>query len=139
MREFKFRVWNTETKSMEDSPYSVAGKLSTLIKKTPEREPGKYTGWHASPHSYEKPLEHIIMQWTGLTDKNGVDIYENDIIYGGIKGIVLFSEGKFQGHYIDGSGGIEECWEDDLYLSINHIEVLGNIFEHENLMKEGQD
>lgn len=26
--------------------------------------------------------------------------------------------------------------EDDIYLSIKHIEVLGNIFENENLMKE---
>ena len=72
----------------------------------------------------------IVMQYTGLKDKNGKEIYEGDITS---RGVITFSRGKFQGTYYDSQGNLEEDWEDDLYKEKN-IEIIGNIYENANLL-----
>ena len=81
-----------------------------------------------------EPDGHIIMQYTGLKDKNGKKIYEGDIvkdlIYGNIL-IVKFDKGKFELLY----KGVEV---NRVSLANNHkkIEVIGNIYENKNLIGE---
>lgn len=64
MREIKFRAWNSETRTMVDlykiTPLAVTVPQDGLF--LPFKE-----GW---------PL----MQYTGLKDKNGKEIYEGDIV-----------------------------------------------------------
>ena len=80
----------------------------------------------------------FLMQFTGLKDKNGKEIYEGDIvkadssyhIWGGAKLKVFYGEVKFEperGYYC--------VFKDTNRTDIdkNHIEVIGNIYQNPEL------
>ncbi len=126
MRKIKFRAWDNHTKVMTHvvSIYSELNGESwwgaDVI--NPDNDDTMY--------SFDDDTG-VLMQFTGLQDKNGVDIYEGDIVQ---RGVITFSRGKFQGTYYDGGGGLAEDWEDDLYQE-RDIEVIGNVYENAELLK----
>ena len=70
----------------------------------------------------------VLMQYTGLKDKNGKEIYEGDIINDcGVKGVVVLFRGSF-------------CYDSGKSYSSLHeldtcvMEVIGNIFENPELI-----
>ncbi len=74
-----------------------------------------------------------IMQYIGIKDKNQKEIYEGDIVNGGMYngsyklGIIVFNNGKFYAEPIGKfSEGISEEW--------NWFEVVGNIYENPELL-----
>lgn len=73
-----------------------------------------------------------IGQFTGLKDKNGIDIYEDDVIHLGdsnIKYQVTFKNGYFGGKQIGNESMI------GLFFWLKNIEIIGNIYQNPELLK----
>ncbi|ASN72428.1 hypothetical protein 7S15_28 [uncultured Caudovirales phage] len=87
----------------------------------------------------------VLMQYTGLKDKNGVEIYEGDIID---KGYHNFSIKNRVGYVEFSQGGDSDGWAhgdwlgwitnnyDSLLDVHEHCTVLGNKYEHPYLLEE---
>lgn len=82
-REIKFRIWDIENKEMlkvqelDFEPTFYGGRIAI--------RPDQY-------NDYFDTEDMILMQYTGLHDKNGKEIYEGDIIR--IKNSLIEIEGK---------------------------------------------
>lgn len=87
------------------------------------------------------PPVKVLMQYTGLKDKNGKYIYEGDIVVeGGDKhpSVVTFLQGSFQlvhNHY-NLVGEVIGVYEQVLGFLIEPVEVIGNIYENPDLLEE---
>lgn len=122
-RELKFRAWNTLTKNM----FQV--ELLGLSDKA--LSPSHLLAWVSIPFQ-----PHIIlMQFTGLKDKNGKEIYEEDIIKQNRQNCkVEWNESQAMfGFYEKTSMG--KTWRSNCYDSLTDSEVVGNVHETPELLE----
>ena len=126
MKEIKFRAWCDEDRKMYDActlhyfvdfggwgyQVEVNGRDSFLV---PANEASKYN-------------QGVLMQYTGLKDKNGEEIYEGDILrYQELVGVVEYRH----------SGFIQRIAVNDTFEAVwAACEVIGNIHENPELIKE---
>ena len=87
-----------------------------------------------------------LMQFTGLMDKNGKEIYEGDVLkhYGGSPKIpdrqyVVEWHEKVTGVLlVDKSKTMQQTWWRDgswLWRVSKHLEIIGNIYQHPELLR----
>jgi uncharacterized phage protein (TIGR01671 family) len=119
MREIKFRAWDIINRKM----YKCAGFLSGQV--IIIEDDGKVLG--------KNDEGFILMQFTGLKDKHGKEIYEGDIIqYDYDLHLQYPKEVKYQ----DGmfrKVSQRQQWN-ALYIDIDRYEVIGNIYENPGLI-----
>lgn len=119
MKDIKFRVWTGSQMLPSFTLFDIQNELASVS------------------------TRDIIMQYTGVDDKNGTPIYEGDIIEGTCLGFCDDDEFKDVVEYGNGSFCFsKEKWKDgthDWYSIENYysgdLEVVGNIYENPDMLK----
>ncbi len=138
MREIKFRGW------IKEPTHSKGGYMN-----------GTYEGeWWLGLEVYtgklvniigkaivDAPNKIILMQYTGLKDKNGKEIYEGDILKSQedkILGSVGFENGCFVLKAVWIDPAVNDYPELKYYIDLEFmtVEVIGNIYENPELLTE---
>lgn len=138
-REIKFRAWSKKHKEMDEGGFGVEQFWGDALLLD-------------SPIKDFEPEDFIFMQYTGLKDKHGKEIYEGDIVTTSInesendyKGEVAFDRGTFCLRSLtlnwNQDREILTMWKDGLHRwsSIEHcteMSILGNIHQNPELLKE---
>lgn len=101
MKTIKFRAWE-----IKEPKLNFAGRMH-------------YLGITEDFFTYvaRNPQDYILMQFTGLTDKNGKEIYEGDLV-------------------TDINNKIRKVrWVDNGWNLLGKYKVIGNIYENPELLK----
>lgn len=121
MREIKFRAWIKEVDEIREVEYINFWKKKISY-------PHKFCKEYYLNADFD---EIEIMEYTGLKDKNGKEIYEGDILFESFREEyfkVVFENGSFRAEADGYSLDLEDC--DDI------CEVVGNIYENPELLEE---
>lgn len=124
----RFRAWYTPFKGKtigQEMKYGQAGRLIT--------------------HAEMAPDKYVLMQSTGLKDKNGVEIFDGDVVQAEqyltttipvrINGIVKYSN-RYTMFYLDNGSERHDLYMQSLGGSIYNFEIIGNIYENPELLEE---
>ena len=129
MREIKFRAWDKEKKRMRHPEILVANNKDLDI-------------WRFYDEMNELPKlppkrDIVLMQYTGLKDKNGKEIYEGDILRWFVKdleniGWVVYEEydTAFSCKVIK---PVQNIW---VKLNAFDYEIIGDVYRNPELLKE---
>ena len=122
MRQIKFRAWRERYNSLGGKMYS-------------HKELLKLNDWDNLFHG--KSIFRKFQQFTGLRDKNGKEIYENDILKLWLKNKPLWITNIFWSDDLFGwdleEYGVKFTRDDWLFGDIE-FEVIGNLYENSDLL-----
>lgn len=126
MREIKFRSWNIDAKIMHDVAFpSWNGTHEVWQDNKPQTETIYLSNGPAE--------EGILMQYTGLKDKNGKEGYHKDIVRSGKKLFIIEWQDEEARFWLAPAGDNTGTWKhmDELI----HMEIIGNVPQHPELLK----
>lgn len=128
----KFRVWDKDKKWMV---YDVQDAYDGLWSERNSDEINDYYSYVSTFQSFTDEERFNFMQYTGLKDRSGKEIYEGDIVTG------LFNHTDIIGHIIYGSDATFFIYRKGLYgIGLNNaedwLEVIGNIYENPELLEK---
>lgn len=100
--------------------------------------------WHEGWPWVLEPDEIVLMQSTGLIDRNGVEIFDGDVVQAEqyltttipvrINGIVKYSN-RYTMFYLDNGSERHDLYMQSLGGSIYNFEIIGNIYENSELLE----
>ena len=127
MRTIKFRAWDLRSrrknKWIKNFNVTYDGRVESMVDTT--------TLGGSDPHTYDK-VE--LMQYTGLKDKNGKEIYEGDVLQA-----YNFLGEKLEKYQVvwelNGFHYKKDLKSDSsVYLHKDLVEVVGNVYENSELI-----
>ena len=122
MREIKFRAWNPKLKQMKPV-FSLIDIHHVACRYVVD----KYT-----LEEWEELDDVVLMQYTGLKDKNGKEIYEGDICRLDNRdcddGEIMWTTNEYR--------FCNDYMQESLTVYANRLEIIGNIYENPDLIKE---
>ena len=122
MRQIKFRAW--DGKKMWSYAVPILGKAYNggTINVSKNEDGG-----------FNKFIEGVLLQFTGLYDCEGKEVYEGDLVQINeekpFTEQVMFARGRFR--ITNYNGYSDDLWA---WTILNKVEVIGNIYEHPDLL-----
>lgn len=132
IREIKFRIWDKEYE--EFIQFNKMGFLEDgslwYVQGVDENEK------EIDPPYFEDQNDWQLMQYTGLKDNNGVEIYEGDALRDSESIVIVkFADGKFSVDYRTMGGKWRNYGSLFDYLKDYEGEVIGNVYQNKDLLE----
>jgi uncharacterized phage protein (TIGR01671 family) len=132
MRELKFRAWDKKYKKwVKSAGLDQNIIVNAFLDRSGYFQIDEYDGKVAKSLGYDFEL----MQYTGFKDKNGVEIYDGDILSG--KWVVEWESER--GFWVVFNPALHYCALGEALYNVPELEVVGNIYENIELWETDKD
>lgn len=126
MREIKFRAWDKAEKEMfmpdteNNNENFFAGFVNGVLR--------------CSESQYDEDDDFILMQYTGLKDRNGREIFEGDLVNNedNETAVIIYETGSFLLQYPDSPLDFDSLFD----FQDDRLEIIGNIYQNPELLEE---